>query len=96
MECTRCGKAVKHTRGEHYYTESGLANVVLLNVEIHVCPGCGQREAIVPQLEELHRLIARAVAGFRPLRFIQSGGWKEASPTSPVTLMRRESEAMEG
>ena len=55
MDCTRCGKAMKNTRGEHHYTESGLANVVLLNVEIRMCPACGQREVIVPQLEELSK-----------------------------------------
>jgi putative zinc finger/helix-turn-helix YgiT family protein len=50
------------TRGLHRYTESGLPNVTLANVEIRTCDACGEREVVIPKMEELHRLIARAIA----------------------------------
>jgi len=62
MKCGRCTGVMKSTRGAHRYTESGLSNVTLLNVEIRHCPECGEREIVIPRIEELHRLIARTVA----------------------------------
>jgi putative zinc finger/helix-turn-helix YgiT family protein len=62
MKCVQCGGVVKGTRGAHRYTESGLSNVTLLNVEIRNCAACGEREVVIPRIEELHRLIARTIA----------------------------------
>jgi putative zinc finger/helix-turn-helix YgiT family protein len=50
------------TRGAHRYIESGLPNVTLTNVEIRTCSSCGEREVVIPNIEELHRVIARLVA----------------------------------
>lgn len=61
MKCVRCGEAVQSTRGAHRYTESGLSNVTLLNVELRTCPSCGEREVVIPRIEELHRVIADAL-----------------------------------
>jgi putative zinc finger/helix-turn-helix YgiT family protein len=61
MKCVRCGSPVKSTRGAHRYTESGLANVSLLNVELRNCPSCGEREVVIPRIEDLHRAIAYAI-----------------------------------
>ena len=62
MKCVNCGEpAVRSTRGAHRYTESGLSNVTLLNVEIRSCALCGEREVVIPKIEELHRVIARAL-----------------------------------
>jgi putative zinc finger/helix-turn-helix YgiT family protein len=62
MKCVQCAGTMKSTRGAHRYTESGLSNVTLLNVELRSCPACGEREVVIPRIEELHRLIARTLA----------------------------------
>jgi putative zinc finger/helix-turn-helix YgiT family protein len=62
MKCVQCGGTMKSTRSAHRYTESGLSNVTLLNVETRTCPACGEREVVIPRIEELHRLIARTLA----------------------------------
>lgn len=46
-------------RGTHRYTESGLSNVTLANIEIRTCPECGEREVVIPKLEMLHQMIAK-------------------------------------
>jgi putative zinc finger/helix-turn-helix YgiT family protein len=61
MKCVHCGGAMKSARGTHRYTESGLSNVTLVNVEVRSCPKCGERELVIPKIEMLHRLIARAL-----------------------------------
>jgi putative zinc finger/helix-turn-helix YgiT family protein len=62
MKCVRCGKELKATRGAHRYVESGLSDVTLLNVERRECPACGEREVVIPHIEQLHRSIARTVS----------------------------------
>lgn len=62
MKCVRCGTPLKVVRGAHHYTESGLLNVTLMNVEIRSCPSCGEREIVIPRIEELHRTMARAIS----------------------------------
>src|SRR2546427_562271 len=49
-------------RVTHRYTETGLPNVVLLNVEMRACPACGERELVTPHIEVLHGAIARALS----------------------------------
>jgi putative zinc finger/helix-turn-helix YgiT family protein len=62
MTCVQCGAPLKSTRGAHRYTESGLSNVTLTNVELRLCASCGEREVVIPRIEELHRVLARAIA----------------------------------
>ena len=61
MKCVHCGGAMKTTRGTHRYTESGLSNVTLENVEIRDCPACGEQEVVIPKIEVLHRMLARTL-----------------------------------
>src|SRR5262245_52050869 len=61
MRCTNCGNPMRTTRGRHRYTESGLPNVTLVNVDIRSCPRCGEREIVIPQIAKLHEMIARFV-----------------------------------
>jgi putative zinc finger/helix-turn-helix YgiT family protein len=49
------------TRKNHRYTESGLSNVVLQDVEVRSCPCCGDEQLLLPRVAELHRAIALAV-----------------------------------
>ena len=59
MKCLHCGGKMTSTRGAHRYTESGLSDVTLYNVEIRSCPECGEREIVIPKIEQLHRFMAR-------------------------------------
>jgi hypothetical protein len=49
------------TRGAYRYIESGLSDVLLLDVEILEC-SCGKRDVIVPRRSELHALIGSTIA----------------------------------
>ncbi|NOT32743.1 MAG: hypothetical protein HOP12_01095 [Candidatus Eisenbacteria bacterium] len=59
MKCAECGTTVK-TRKENYrYDECGLKYVTLVGVEVSRCSKCANYEISIPQIEGLHRLIAR-------------------------------------
>jgi putative zinc finger/helix-turn-helix YgiT family protein len=61
-KCRTCGKAETTTSRETYlYTESGLPNVTLVGVDVRRCAACGAHEVLLPRVEDLHRVIARAV-----------------------------------
>ena len=49
------------SREAYRYTESGLPNVILKDVEIRRCRNCGAQEVPVPRVAELHRAIATAL-----------------------------------
>ena len=62
MKCENCGgKLVKSIRA-HHYIESGLKNVFLANIPIYDCTECSAREIVIPNLNELHQLIAKQLA----------------------------------
>jgi putative transcriptional regulator len=61
MKCDSCGGAMTSKRERHAYTESGLANVVLENVEVRRCSKCDEVEVVIPRIEQLHRAIATAL-----------------------------------
>lgn len=62
MKCNECGAStIKRTR-DHHYTECGLENIFLKDVEVLGCPKCNEEELVIPNLEQLHRLIANLVA----------------------------------
>jgi len=60
MNCPTCHQTGKTHKGKYHYTESGLQNVWLMGVEIFECE-CGENFAYIPCLQELHKLIARAL-----------------------------------
>jgi putative zinc finger/helix-turn-helix YgiT family protein len=62
VRCVRCGAPTTSLRGTHRYTETGLSNVVLLNVETRTCATCGERELVTPRLHLLHHVIARELS----------------------------------
>lgn len=49
------------TQKNHRYTESGLSNVVLQEVEVRSCPNCGDEQIVLPRVADLHRAIALAI-----------------------------------
>ena len=62
MKCSQCGHSMKTARENYLYRESGLPNVTLVGIEVSRCPHCGEHEAVIPKIEQLHRVIAAAVA----------------------------------
>lgn len=62
MKCERCKGPTSVKRGTYRYTESGLDNVYLKNVEIRVCEACGTVTPRIARINELHAVIGRAIA----------------------------------
>jgi len=67
--CIRCGNPMTATRGDWNYSECGLDNVVLEEVEVRECGGCGARSVVVPNVEGLHAMIA-ALLAIKPVRLL--------------------------
>lgn len=61
MKCTNCGHEMNKREGTHRYEESGLKNVLLINVPIYRCPSCKETDVEIPRIEELHRLIGSLI-----------------------------------
>lgn len=61
MKCTECRSVMRSTRENYRYSESGLSNVVLENVEIYRCAQCGVERVAIPRIEGLHRALAHAI-----------------------------------
>jgi len=61
MKCTECGTPMKTRKENCRYEECGLKYVTLVGVEVSRCPKCDNYEISIPQIEGLHRLIARAL-----------------------------------
>lgn len=57
--CPKCGESrfVK-TSEDYLYTESGLSNVVLANIDVFVCEHCANKLVEIPRIAKLHRAIA--------------------------------------
>lgn len=56
-----CGAPMRGRRETHRYDWCGLNNVILHGVEIRRCTRCRNYEIGIPRMEQLHRLIARAL-----------------------------------
>ncbi len=82
MKCPQCGHTMRTARENYLYRESGLPNVTLVGIEVSRCPECGESEAVIPKIEQLHRSLARVVAQKAPrltpeeIRFLRKYlGW---------------------
>jgi putative transcriptional regulator len=62
MKCTECGNAMTRTVGDHVYRESGLENVMLLNITKYDCESCGAKRVNIPAMGQLHRLLAHMIS----------------------------------
>src|SRR5579883_463805 len=62
MKCFECGTEMTSAHENYHYTACGLPNVTLKDIEVRRCPNCGDYEPLIPQIEDLHRVIAFAVA----------------------------------
>ena len=91
------------TKRENYrYDAVGLPGITLKDIEVSRCQKCGEYEVAIPQIEDLHRTIARAVISKRErltsaeIRFLRKFlGWSGADfaahvGTTPETVSRWE------
>lgn len=60
MRCDNCkkGRNLKRRKSLYHYTESGLPNIYLKNVEWYQCSSCNARRVLLPRMSQLHRCIA--------------------------------------
>ena len=65
MKCLQCGGKMTKRREDFEYGDTGIPDVMLAGVEVSRCARCGEFEVAVPNVEELHRAIAFAVASQR-------------------------------
>ena len=105
MKCPQCGHRMKTARENYLYGECGLPNITLVGIEVSRCPQCGEHEAVISRIEQLHHVIANAVARKVPkltpeeIRFLRkylgwSGGdFAEHLGISPETVSRWENGA---
>ncbi len=102
--CPVCQEGELEVSRENYrYTESGLPNVTLENIEVSHCAACGERIVSIARLADLHRSLAFAIASQRSrlsaaeVKFLRKYlGWSSASfakvmGTAPATVSRWES-----
>ena len=63
MKCELCGGKTKILKGQTWhYTESGLDDVYMYNVEVRTCLSCDAKSPRLPRINDLHATIGRAVA----------------------------------
>lgn len=59
--CWECGGKAKIIRKDYQFTESGLNNVFLMDVEVMACPKCKSEAPRIPNHDDLMRTIAVAL-----------------------------------
>jgi putative zinc finger/helix-turn-helix YgiT family protein len=82
MKCARCGRPMRTARENYLYRECGLSTVTLVGIEVGRCRHCGEHEAVIPRIDQLHRIIAVTMARKVPrlapeeIRFLRKHlGW---------------------
>lgn len=81
MTCGDCGGEMTSRRENHPYRIHGLDQVRLRNVEVLHCTACGEWEAVIPRMEELHRALMAAAATDpvpRRIELVFDSTWKAA------------------
>jgi putative zinc finger/helix-turn-helix YgiT family protein len=105
MTCLVCGAEMKTGRENFRYDACGLPGVTLMDVEVSRCPQCGEYEVAIPQIDDLHKAIAKALIrktsrlDAAEIRYLRKYlGWSGADFAShmgmtPETISRWESGA---
>jgi len=106
MKCVECGSRMRvHRELVPFEKPIGLPGVRLLT-QVRRCPHCGAHEVVIPDLDGLHRAIARAIINKSPrlapeeIRFLRKIlGWSGADfaaymGASVETVSRWENGAM--
>lgn len=61
FKCFQCNSDTEIVRECYHYSESGLDNVYLDNLELFRCVECGYKNPIIPRIIDLHKLIAYTI-----------------------------------
>jgi DNA-binding transcriptional regulator YiaG len=63
--CSRCGREYEvrtaSLEDPYDYSESGLSNIRLVGIPVYRCPSCSVESADIPNMDNLHRLIAKDI-----------------------------------
>ncbi len=62
MTCCECGQEMDALEGSYPYVESGLKDILLMNIPMYKCPACKDSAVEIPRLDELHSLIGAFLA----------------------------------
>jgi putative zinc finger/helix-turn-helix YgiT family protein len=57
--CVECGSGVERVRKDYHFVESGLDNVILREIEVDVCPECGDS----PRIQRIEDVLLTIAAG---------------------------------
>jgi YgiT-type zinc finger domain-containing protein len=60
-KCSNCGADARIVRGDYEFKESGLRDLVLLDIELVKCGKCGNVDPILFQVDELMHIAAVAI-----------------------------------
>ena len=105
MKCPQCRTPMESRRENSRWDASGLANVVLVDVEVRHCPAWYERAVVIPRIEALHRALATTLIGLpgrlgpREIRFLRKWlGWSGQDfakhfGVTPTTVSRWEMNA---
>ncbi len=66
-ECSNCSADARIVRDGYPFKETALPNVILRDVAIVRCDKCGNKDPIIPHVDDLMRTLALAVVG-KPYR----------------------------
>ncbi|MBI5488663.1 MAG: hypothetical protein HY905_15120 [Deltaproteobacteria bacterium] len=96
MTCTRCHGNLSSCRGDAEFSVGGTP-VTLCGIETSVCPSCGEREVVVPNIDGLHRVVRdlERKAG-RTLHLdlrVRRGRWETAAVERRLPARRRRQSA---
>ena len=73
--CNECGGPVEREKKDYRFVESGLDNVVLRNIEVDICPKCGDS----PRIHRINDVLLTIAAGL-----IAKPSGTHAGPASPA------------
>lgn len=59
--CYSCGGPVRFTVGKHLYRGAGLRNVLLVGVPVGKCRKCGEEQADIRNMADLHEKLGTAL-----------------------------------
>ncbi|HSK02683.1 MAG TPA: type II TA system antitoxin MqsA family protein [Kofleriaceae bacterium] len=102
MKCIQCGTTMTVKRENVPY--KALPGTVLVGVEVSRCPRCGEYEVAIPAIDELNRVLAKAVieSEYRlaggEVRFLRSylgysgADFAKLIGTTPATVSRWEND----
>lgn len=60
-QCSNCGAEARIVRGDYQFKETGLRDLVLLDIELIKCGKCGNVDPVLSHVDELMHVVAVAI-----------------------------------